>query len=119
MRFSKARLLELVRKEFGPNMERLSPAGARDFLDRLYREFHLAEHKGGPIEISESARSYEEIMSQFFIRALQAKSDDAVVMLWLHAFEQHFAALEEQYIERFVALFENPETLSEGEDEQE
>ena len=118
MKFSRAQLLELVRKEFGPHLERISPAGAREFLDRLYREFHIACHPTGIIEIEEAARSYEEIMGEFFTQTLTMGAEDAAVMLWLHSFEQHFATIEEAYSERFIALFEESENLSEDEDEQ-
>ncbi len=106
---TRAELRKRVQTEFGPKLRRLTPAGAREFLDRLYREFHTATHLGGPIEIKESAHSYEEIMADFFTSVLEVSAEDAAVMLWLWAFEQHYATLEEEYTERFLSLFEKPE----------
>ncbi|NIM04450.1 MAG: hypothetical protein GTO55_00975 [Armatimonadetes bacterium] len=115
---NRAKLRELVIAEFGPRLERLTPAGAREFLDRLYREFHRAVHPPGSIiEIDESARSYEEIMAQFFANALETDAEEAALMLWLYAFEQHYATMQEEYTERFIAMFEKPETESEDENE--
>jgi len=119
MRITRAKLRELVFAEFGPNLTRISPAGAREFLDRLYRELHLAAHPPGtPIEIKESARSYEEIMAEFFAETLETDAEKAAVLLWLYAFEQHFAAMQEEYTERFLAIFEKKSSDSEEEDEQ-
>jgi len=115
---TRAELRERVRAEFGPHLERITPAGAREFLDRLYQELHRAAHPGGLIEISEAAGSYEQIMTEFFTATLDMAPEEAAVMLWLWAFEQHFAALEEEYTERFLSLFEKPESPSESIDDQ-
>jgi hypothetical protein len=109
MSITRAKLREIIRGEFGAHLERVTPAGAREFLERLYREFHAAAHPNGTIEIRESAHSYEEIMAEFFSSTLDIPAEDAAVMLWLWAFEQHFTAMEAEYTERFMALFERLE----------
>lgn len=120
MRINRAKLRDLILAEFGPDLRRISPAGARDFLDRLYRELHAALHPAGqPIEIDEPARSYEQVMAEFFASTLEMNAEEAAVMLWLYAFEQHFAAMQEEYTERFLALFEESESNPEDEHEQE
>lgn len=108
---NRKKLRDRVRAEFGPDLERVSPAGVRDFLDRLYRDIHRAKHPDGAIEIDETARSYDQVMAEFFSRALDASAEDAAVMLWLWAFEQHFTAMQEEYAQRFVALFERTWTI--------
>lgn len=112
MRINRAKLRELINLEFGPGLKRISPAGARDFLNRLYREHHVAAHPDSQrIEINESAGSYEQIMAEFFTNTLDLPAEDAAVMLWLYAFEQHYTSLQEEYSERFVALFDQIENL--------
>jgi len=103
---------ELVRKEFGPRLERATPASVREFLDRMQTRLHEESGEGSPYVLDEDgqARSYEEIVSEFFSRALDYPADQAVVILWLFAFEQHFAMLEEDYARRFVTIFDEGET---------
>jgi hypothetical protein len=119
MRLDRAKLRELVCAEFGSNLERLTPAGAQDFLDRLYRDLHIAAHPpGSTIEIDETAGSYEQIMAEFFTSTLEMEAEDAAVMLWLYAFQQHFALMQEEYTERFLHMFGKPDSDSEESDEQ-
>jgi hypothetical protein len=84
---------ELVFSEFGTRLERATPAGARDFLDRVQQLLH--EEAGGrrPYVVEESASSYEQIFSDFFARSLKMPPERALLLLWLLAFEQHFAEL--------------------------
>ena len=42
---------------------------------------------------------------EFFSRALDYPPEQSLIMLWLLAFEQHFAMLGEDYAHRFVTLF--------------
>ncbi|UCC69467.1 MAG: hypothetical protein JSV79_06040 [Armatimonadota bacterium] len=98
---------ELVRKEFGPHLERATPASVREFLDRLHLRMHRESGEGSPytLDVDDRARSYEEIVAGFFSRVLDYPPDQAVIMLWLLAFEQHFAILEEDYSRRSLSLF--------------
>jgi hypothetical protein len=102
---NRAKLREKVRAEFGPNLERVTPAGAREFLERLYRELHLEALKGGIMELDDTAGSYEQIMAEFFSRTLDMPPEDAAVALWLWAFENYFASIGEEYNERFLSIF--------------
>lgn len=108
---------EEVKREFGDHLQRATPANVQDFLVRmqsqLYRDAGKGEHG---FELNESASDYNEIVTQFFARVLEAtpeQLDEALMMLWLVAFELHFARLEEEYSDRFAAMFH------EGEEEQE
>ena len=97
----------LVRKEFGERLERATPANVRDFLDRMQLRLHHESKEGPPYVLAETTtmRSYEEIVTDFFSRALDYPLEHAFIMLWLLAFEQHFAMLEEEYARRFVTIF--------------
>ncbi len=103
---------ELVREEFGPRLERATPANVRDFLDRMQLRLHRDANEGQPYVIEEESRTlnYEEIVADFFSRALDYPPDQALIMLWLLAFEQHFVMLGEDYAHRFVTIFGEGET---------
>jgi hypothetical protein len=107
MTMTLAELRELVREELGEHLERATPASVRDFLDRLQVRLHRESGEGPPylIEGDEDAHSYEEIVADFFSRVLDYAPEQAAVMLWLLAFEQHFAMMEDEYIQRSRALF--------------
>jgi len=102
-----AEFRELVRQEFGEHLERATPANVRDFLDRMQYRLHRESGEGPPyvLDMEERSRSYEEIVSEFFARALEYPLEQAFIMLWLLAFEQHFAMLEDEYARRYVTLF--------------
>ena len=102
-----AEFRELVRQEFGPELERATPANVREFLDRMQVRLHEESGEGPTyaVDSDEESRSYEEIVTDFFSRALDYPPDQAFIMLWLLGFEQHFAMLEEDYARRFVTIF--------------
>ncbi len=103
---------ELVKEEFGSHLERATPASVRDFLDRMQLRLHQESGETAPYAIGgDSARSYEEIVTDFFARALDYPPDQAFMMLWMLAFEQHFAMLEEDYARRFITIFGEGEIL--------
>ena len=103
---------ELVRQEFGDRLERATPANVRDFLDRMQLRLHQDSGEAQPYLIEEEIRrfSYEEIVSDFFSRALDYPPEQSLIMLWLLAFEQHFAMLEEDYARRYVMIFGESES---------
>jgi len=107
-----AEFRELVRQEFGPKLERATPANVRDFLDRMQLRLHQDAREQQPYVLEEECRatSYEEIVSDFFSRALDYPAEQSLIMLWLLAFEQHFAMLEEDYARRHVMIFGEGET---------
>jgi len=110
MAFSLAEFRELVQQEFGPRLERATPANVREFLDRMQVRLHQESGEGPPYIIEgEPAQSFEQIVNEFFARALDYPLEQAVIMLWLFAFEQHFATLEEDYARRFIAIFGDAE----------
>jgi hypothetical protein len=95
-----------VRRAFGEDLHRASPASVRDFLDRLQGDVPLPMIDGeNRIRIDESARSYEEVMRTFFVRVLDLPPEQAVQMLWAVAFDLSYAVIESHDAERIGHLF--------------
>jgi hypothetical protein len=93
-----------VREQFGPRMERATPASIRDFLIRIQSEF--SSPRRGPIVINQDpAHDFDDVIGDFFSRVLDLPLEKAVMLLWLLAVELHYARLEEEYEERFSSLF--------------
>ena len=101
---------ELVYAEFGDHLERATPAGARDFLDRIQQLLHQESGAPKTYVIEEAASSYEAVFADFFARALRMLPERAHILLWLVAFEQHFVQLGEEYQERLATLFDQGES---------
>ncbi|MCL5284092.1 MAG: hypothetical protein M1330_05240 [Armatimonadetes bacterium] len=92
-----------IRREFGPNLEHATPANVREFLDRLGE--HSVRRIRGRIELNESKSTYEEILKDFFDKVLDFPKDEAIILLWVLAFEWAFSNLELQLAERLDPLF--------------
>ena len=95
---------KLVSKEFGKDLEHATPGNVRDFLDRMQLDV-LGPHLKGRIVLDERASSYEDVLKDFFNRVLELPKDEALMMLWLLAFDFAFAAIELQQDDRFKSLF--------------
>jgi hypothetical protein len=98
-----------VRKAFGADLHRASPATVRDFLDQLQTQVPLLREGEWRIELDETARSYEEVMRTFFIRVLDLPPEQAVQMLWAVAFDLSYAVIESHDAERIGHLFKGLE----------
>jgi hypothetical protein len=98
-----------VKREFGEQLQRAAPANVQDFLVRMQSQLFADAGKGDhTFELNEQASDYDEIVTQFFARVLESKPEqleEALMMLWLVGFELHFARLEEDYADRFAAMF--------------
>ncbi len=104
------RFRALVQQEFGRNLEKATPANVREFLEQYQQEF-LYRNTDGPLELNEPKNTYEEILKDFFLRVLDRPSEEAMILLWLMAFELSFYAIEQHLSEKFQPLFgETPET---------
>jgi hypothetical protein len=90
---------ELVHAEFGPGMERATPAHVHEFLTRVYREFGpQGNGEAAPIQIPpDSAKTFEQVVAGFLARVLDLPTEQAVIQLWIFACEMHYARLGEQY----------------------
>jgi hypothetical protein len=94
----------LVHQEFGNDLDHATPGNVRDFLDRIQGDV-LGPNLKGRIVLEEHASSYEEVLKDFFAKVLELPKDEALIMLWLLAFDFAFAAIELQQADRFKSLF--------------
>ena len=101
-------LRRLVIKEFGRGLEHATPANVREFLDRMQLGV-IGPGAKGRIVLDESASSYEEIIKEFFIRVLEMPRDEAIVLLWLLAFDLSFSSIELQHEDKLKSLFKELE----------
>lgn len=102
-----AEFRERVRNHFGENLRNATLANVREFLDQLQKEaYDNARDETGCYEMPEEpARSYEEVMQDFFARVLELPAEQAVILLWTTAIELAYAAIEHQYAESLDPLF--------------
>ncbi|MDE2127319.1 MAG: hypothetical protein KGJ62_12085 [Armatimonadetes bacterium] len=98
-----------VRREFGANLEKATPANVREFLDR-HEEEMLHGRPKAPIELRESKTTYEEILKDFFSDVLDRPTDEAIIALWTLALEMSFFSIEQQAADRFRPLFGDRDT---------
>ena len=96
-------LRERVFSEFGPDLRRASPATVNEFLARLQQEDFDGSVRG-PIELEEGEPSYEGIIKQFLVGALTRPAAQAIVPLWVFAFQLAFAMVEQHEGERLQLL---------------
>lgn len=107
------RFRKLVRHEFGRHLEKATPANVRDFLENCQEDLFQNTPRGR-IELNESKTTYEEILKDFFAGVLEKPSEEALIMLWLMAFELSFYNIEQHVSDRFQNLFgdlNDPDTL--------
>jgi hypothetical protein len=93
---------------FGPRMENATPANVREFLDLMMERRHeeaLPPGPTSPLVLDEHAKSYEQIIQEFFSSVLRLPDDEAIINLWILSVEMAFSAQESQYAERFRGLF--------------
>lgn len=98
-----------VRRAFGDDLHRATPATVRDFLDELQDNLPMPLEGERRIEIEESARSYEEVMRTFFNRVLDLPPEKAAMMLWAVAFDLSYAVIESHDADRIGHLFRGME----------
>lgn len=94
----------MVTKEFGKGLEHATPDNVRRFMDRVHSDL-LGSQIKERIVLDEHAASYEEVLKDFFTKVLELPKDDALMMLWLLAFDFAFSAIELQQAEHFRSLF--------------
>ncbi len=99
-----ARFREAVHREFGPELEKATPANVRDFMAR-FQEDRFQETTKERIILHETKTTYEEILKDFFNQVLSHPSEDALIKLWTLAFEMSFFNIEQHAAERLQSLF--------------
>lgn len=95
---------KLISGEFGANLEHATPSNVREFLDRVQSDLFGAQLRGR-IVLEEHASTYEEVLKDFFANVLDLPKDEAIMMLWLLAFDFAFSAIELHQAEKFKTLF--------------
>ncbi|HUV03661.1 MAG TPA: hypothetical protein VMX94_00980 [Armatimonadota bacterium] len=95
---------KLVFGEFGESLEHATAENVRGFLDRVQNDVLGARLKDR-IVLEEHASTYEEVLKDFFANVLELPKDDAIMMLWLLAFDLAFSAIELQQADKFKSLF--------------
>src|SRR5579862_9542054 len=95
---------DAVRRQFGKNLEKATPANVREFMDR-YQEDTFQASVSKRIELNESKITYEEILKDFFVQVLDKPSDEALIMLWTLAFDLSFFNIEQHAAQRLHSLF--------------
>ena len=95
---------EIISKQFGGNLENATPGNTPEFLDDMQVKV-LGPHLKGRFLLEEGASSYEEIMKDFFTSVLELPKDEALVMLWLLAFDLVFSQIESHQAEKLKSLF--------------
>jgi len=94
----------LIDQEFGDHLEHATPGNVREFLDRMQLNV-LGPQLKGRIVLQENASSYEEVVKDFFAKVLEFPREEALMLLWLLAFDLVFSAIEVQHAEKFKTLF--------------
>jgi hypothetical protein len=96
---------EEVHREFGDHLERATPALVRNFLTRMQAQISRLPEPGEPIELQETATSYNEVITDFLSRNLEVAVEDpdqALIMLWLLALELYFALVNDDHADHFA-----------------
>src|SRR5205085_1472371 len=93
----------LVRREFGGDLENMTPANVREFLDEFQRERRRSsDHR---FQLNETQTSYEAILRDFFRSVLELPPEEAVIPLWTLALDLAFADLREVIADQVAGLF--------------
>ena len=93
-----------IKETFGENLDHATPENVREFLDSM-TACGLESSIDGRVVLDEDASSYEEIVKDFFSKVLDMPKEDALIVLWLLAFDLVFSAIEAQQADRFKSIF--------------
>ena len=92
----------LVRSNFGSELQNMTPANVREFLDDFQRE---RRRNGDRFHLNETQTSYEAILRDFFRTVLDLPPDEAVIPLWTLALDLAYADLREVIADEVAGLF--------------
>src|SRR3569833_2221368 len=96
----------MVRSEFGRDLQYMTPANVREFLDRVQPRMEAGNHvPNHRIHLNEPEQTYEGIVRDFLVQVLDMPADQAVIRLWLYSLELTIASVSEVEAEKFRALF--------------
>lgn len=94
----------MVRSEFGRDLQHMTPANVREFLDRVNSQTAPGD-RGAAFRLDESHTSYESILRDFFLQVLEVPPEEAIIPLWTLAVELAFADLKEVMADQMRSLF--------------
>jgi len=95
----------LVQLEFGGDLGHMTPANAREFLDRVQTHAAVGEGPARRFHLNEPEGTYEAIVRDFLRQSLTMPPDEAVIRLWLYCLELASSHLSEVESEKFHRLF--------------
>lgn len=95
----------MVRREFGGDLRYMTPANAREFLDRVQSRVDSGYNPGGRIYLDEPEGTYEGILRDFLRQVLDMPQDQAVIRLWLYSLEMTIGSVSDIEAEKFRTLF--------------
>jgi hypothetical protein len=96
---------KLVRSEFGADLRHMTPANAREFLDRVQTRVDDDGRAAGRYHLNEPEHTYEGIVRDFLNTTLEMPPEQAVIRLWVYCLELATASLSDVEAERFRSLF--------------
>jgi len=97
----------VVRREFGERLERATPAAVNEFMAKMQQTLFSGIGTTRPLELNETASTWEQVVTEFFARVLDARPDqleEALIILWLLGVQMHFARVEEDLARMFSPL---------------
>ena len=105
-----------VRQAFGDKLEHATPANVREFLDQIQQELwksRRAEQRVRegridlPYEIPSTPGSltWESLVRDFFVQALETDPEQSVMMLWVFALDLAYSGIEELHSDSMDRLF--------------
>ena len=95
-----------VRKEFGSDLERMTPANVREFVDRVQTEVAGPPAPGnGRIYLNESQTTYEAILRDFLSRVLELPNDQGYIQLWMLVLDLAYADIRDHAASHLEGLF--------------
>lgn len=94
---------DLVREEFGENLENATPANVREFVARWYRQ-QMPPRREGRLLLGEETMGWEESVRHFLNGMLDLPPERAALLLWLFAMEMWYSIVACDYEETFLSL---------------
>ncbi len=92
--------------QFGPRLERATPATVEEFLESVSAEMSQRdEEESGAVNVDETAHSWEQVIHEFLGLVLEQPTESRFIQLWLLGLMLHFQSLNEAYADQFADLF--------------
>lgn len=101
-----AEFRERVIAQFGPRLERATPATVEEFLESVSAEMGQGadDESGEPVTLDEKAHSWEQVIHEFLGLVLEQPTESRFIQLWLLGLMLHFQSLNDAYADQFADL---------------